>query len=126
MPYGGGYPALIEGRVDPSLKTAAQATGVQTDSFVSGPETAAFWAGLNGCTGSTVTNLPDKAADGTTVTKTDYTGCASGAGTSLYTILNGGHTWPGANVTIDIGMGLDTKDISATTEMVTFFKKFGL
>jgi polyhydroxybutyrate depolymerase len=128
MPYGGGFPSLVMGKVTTTITKPAgyQITG-QDDSFVSAPETAAYWAGVNGCKSSTSTNMPDKSSDGTSVTKMDYADCTSGGGTTLYTVVNGGHTWPGSTVRAGISsVGLTTLDISANEEMIAFFKKFGL
>ena len=128
MPYGGGFPNTVVGQTTTTVTIPAgyQVSG-QDDSFVSAAETAAYWAGVNGCSSSTSTNIPDKSNDGTTVTKMDYAGCAPGGGSALYTIVNGGHTWPGSTVKTGISsMGLTTLDISANEEMVAFFKKFGL
>jgi polyhydroxybutyrate depolymerase len=127
MPYGGGWPALIEGQVSGMTLPPGYEIEGQDDSFVSAPETVAFWAGVNGCNSSTTADMPNKSNDGTNVTKMDYSGCASGGGADLFTIINGGHTWPGSTVKVGISsMGLNTLDISASEEMVTFFKKFGL
>ena len=144
MPYGGGYPVVYSGKtttgttsgttsgtsakfvsVANTANTAITASATQTDEFASAPGSAADFATMNGCTGSTSTNLPDKAVDGTTVTKLLYKGCTSGGGTAFYSIVNGGHTWPGGKGA-DVSMGLATMDISANEEMVAFFKLFGL
>lgn len=131
MPYGGGYP-VVSGASTVSTTTAkfispgrTTTTTTVTDEFASAPGSAAGFATLNGCTGSTSTNLADKAVDGTTVTKLLYKGCTSGGGTAFYSIVNGGHTWPGGKGA-DVSMGLATMDISANEEMVAFFKLFGL
>jgi polyhydroxybutyrate depolymerase len=136
MPYGGGYPVVYStnktATTSAKFISTAQATATtqttsttQTDEFASAPATAASFASMNGCKSSTATNLADKVADGTTVSETVYKSCTTGGGTDLYTILNGGHTWPGAKGG-DPSMGLNTQDISANEEMVTFFKQFGL
>lgn len=132
MPYGGGYPVVYAGQststTSAKFVSVAKPTSVstkQTDEFASAPGTAAFFATMNGCATSTSTNLADKAADGTTVTKILYKSCASGGGAALYTIVNGGHTWPGST-RADASMGLSTLDISANEEMVAFFMQFGL
>jgi len=128
MPYGGGYPVVYTSK-SASVATASQnakytSTAV-TDEFASAPATTAFWAALNGCKSSTSADLPNKANDGTSVTKMGYTSCSTGGGTNLYTIINGGHTWPGTTRG-DPLMGLTSADISANEEMVAFFKLFGL
>jgi polyhydroxybutyrate depolymerase len=49
-----------------------------------------------------------------------YTGCDQGADVILYTIEDGGHTWPGG-VPIPL-VGKTSKDIDATEEMWRFFQ----
>ncbi len=50
---------------------------------------------------------------------TDYPHCSDGTSVLLYTIVGGGHTWPGA-LTIP-KLGPVTHEISATDLMLTFF-----
>ncbi|GAA4965969.1 alpha/beta hydrolase family esterase [Actinoplanes utahensis] len=57
-----------------------------------------------------------------TVTKTSYLGCSGGAAVTLYTVADGGHTWPGT--TIDNGNGTVTHDISANQVMWRFFQQY--
>ena len=117
IPYEGGYPklaAMIE-----------KAKGPLTDQMVSAADTANFWAGLNGCGGSTSTNLPDKVSDGTTVTETSFGSCGRGS-VVLFSINDGGHAWPGTGKSGRKLTGKNTNDISANEEMVAFFKQYGL
>ncbi|MEO8395312.1 MAG: PHB depolymerase family esterase, partial [Chloroflexota bacterium] len=57
--------------------------------------TLRFWAKINGCTGEPeVTDLEDRdPRDGTHIRETLYSSCD--APTVMYTIVGGGHTWPG-------------------------------
>lgn len=53
------------------------------------------WAGVDGCnTTPVLTNLPDKAHDGTTAIKEVYTGKKMNV--VGYTLINAGHCWPGS------------------------------
>jgi polyhydroxybutyrate depolymerase len=126
MPYTGGYPFVNSGAKFVAAPAKVPTTAPQTDAFTSAPDTAAFFASKNGCKSSTTVNMPDTVNDGTTVTKQDYAGCAAGGGMTFFAIINGGHTWPGTTRTGDPAFGLNTRDIIASTEMVNFFKKFGL
>jgi polyhydroxybutyrate depolymerase len=56
---------------------------------------------------------------GTQVVRQQWTGCAAGAAVVLYTVLGGGHTWPGANPAN--GIGLTTQQVSATAQILSFF-----
>ena len=53
-----------------------------------------------------------------------YTGCDAGTEVILYTIIGGGHTWPGGRPIP--GMGETNRDINATEEMWRFFQQFRL
>lgn len=84
------------------------------------PDTAAWWAGRNACQPEPmITALPDLTADGTTVERWEYQGCAKP--TVFYAIDQGGHTWPGMPVSFGAGLGNNSQDISATRIMVDFF-----
>ncbi len=87
------------------------------------PPTIAFWAGINGCSDSVVVNLPDiDPDDQSTVTLTTYSPCDDDVEILLYTINNGGHTWPGAPINI----GVTNYDIHASAEVWKFFSKYTL
>jgi polyhydroxybutyrate depolymerase len=62
-------------------------------------ETAARWAETNGCQPDpTEVELPEEdPEDGTLVQLTAYSGCDRGSEVVVYTIVGGGHTWPGGN-----------------------------
>ena len=117
MPYQGGRPKLD--------KQIQRALGPATDEMVSSPDTAGFWARLNGCAGTTSTEVSDASNDGTTVTRISYTGC-SGPGVILYRINGGGHTWPGSASPDRRITGPTSHDIDATATMVRFFAGYGL
>ncbi|MFC1408437.1 RICIN domain-containing protein [Streptacidiphilus sp. N1-12] len=73
------------------------------------------WAGLDGCTtGPATTQVSAHVSD------TVYSGCRDGAEVRLYTISNGGHTWPDSPQ--DNGNGTVTHEISADTLMWQFFQ----
>jgi polyhydroxybutyrate depolymerase len=73
------------------------------------------WADINGCHPRPRTTTVTE-----TVSKTTYRGCRRGADVVLYTIADGGHTWPGTPV--DNGNGVVTHDISANNLMWSFFQ----
>lgn len=88
------------------------------------PVTIDFWTGNNVCADSVVVDLPDiDTTDQSTVTLTTYPQCDDDVEVLLYTINNGGHTWPGAS--IDIG-GNTNQDIHASAEIWKFFLKYTL
>ncbi|AEV84773.1 polyhydroxybutyrate depolymerase [Actinoplanes sp. SE50] len=77
------------------------------------------WAQLDGCRGAART-----VAVSTHVTRTSYRKCRSGSEVTLYTVADGGHTWPGTP--IDNGNGMVTQEINANTLMWQFFRRHRL
>ncbi len=57
----------------------------------------------------------------TDVTRTAYTGCANGAAVELYTIREGGHTWPGGGAMAEWFVGRTTTSLDASSVMWEFF-----
>lgn len=90
-------------------------------------QTRAFWMAVDGCGGSgRVANLPDSTNDGTTVTVVDYAQCSAGTRLSFFEIAGGGHNWPGSGTRSSRIAGQVSQDVSATSEMVAFFSRYGL
>lgn len=80
------------------------------------PAAVASWARRDHCqTKPTTTHV------GSEVTETNYPGCTAGTQVILYSILGGGHTWPGSPFTVP-SLGLLTHQISATDLMLAFFR----
>jgi polyhydroxybutyrate depolymerase len=55
------------------------------------------------------------------VVRQQWDGCAKGTSVTLYTVVGGGHSWPGADPSKAIG--LTTQQISATTLALAFFHR---
>lgn len=122
---------LIHGTSDPIVPYdgIAAYTPNTPPNLTSAPDTAEFWATRNACTLSPVEMLalPDVANDTTTVSRRTYQGCASRSPVVLYTVTNGGHTWPGTPFeTYTVGLGPTTQDIDATTLAWSFLSPFSL
>jgi polyhydroxybutyrate depolymerase len=90
---------------------------------LSATESFHFWSTKNGCQRERVVNLPDTTDDGTTVEKHVFATC--GEQTIQYEIVGGGHTWAGPPPSRPQD-GLDSQDIDATTEILTFFRSHGM
>jgi polyhydroxybutyrate depolymerase len=69
-----------------------------------------------------VEELPDRARDGTKVTKKTYGGGKGGAEVVLVEIEGGGHTWPGREPLLRY-LGESTQNVSANDLMWEFFRK---
>ncbi len=94
--------------------------------FFSVEHTIRQWVKADGCSDEpTITELPDKAHDGTTVTLKSFGRGKADAEVILYVIEGGGHTWPGRTPRIDL-LGKSTKNISANNLMWEFFDKHPL
>ncbi len=110
VPYGPGIPSLI---LDLAFVGSLPAQ-----------DAAKYWANINQCTGAAVrTDLPVIVADGTRVYTDSYDSCPPNRGVVLYTIENGGHTWPGALDFVPVA-GITTQNIRANREMWQFFQRF--
>lgn len=110
--------AFVNGREDPVGPYDGDLT------LMSSPESAAFWAGANGCAPVPLREaLPDLVDDGTTVVVDRYRGCTHGEAVRLYTVEGGGHTWPGA-VDFTPSLGATTQDFDATTTFMSFLVPF--
>jgi len=77
----------------------------------------ANWAGRNGCAANPTESMV--AAD---VSRREYAHCASDASVVLYTILGGGHTWPGGGPFPEWFVGTTTHNIDASELMWEFFR----
>lgn len=77
------------------------------------PDSVAAWAERDGCT------EPSEEPVSEHVTETVYSRCADGSAVELYTVTDGGHTWPGS---IDVPrLGPVTDEIDATDLILDFF-----
>ena len=109
VPYEGGVvrSAGAGGREAPAVEAAAQS-----------------WADHNGCRPE-----PDIERFGNDVIRQDWPGCQAGTEVILYTIEEGGHTWPGSFDLQSLGMGAlgsTTRSIDATEEILDFFDEHPL
>jgi len=92
--------------------------------MMSAPETAYFWAAANGCAPQPLsTFLLDGIVDGTRVHLDRWGACSQGEAVELYSVLEGGHTWPGA-MDHSPGLGRTTQDVAATPALWSFFRRF--
>ncbi len=91
---------------------------ISTDAYMQ------FWANANGCQATPViTDFPDAVDDDTTIQIHDYPSCDNQSVVRLYSIIGGGHTWPGARESLILGgvVGRTTKEIVACDVIWDFF-----
>jgi polyhydroxybutyrate depolymerase len=95
-------------------------TGVE---FFSVDHTVSTWVEANGASSRPeVTQLPLKYVDGTRVTRTRHGAGHGSAEVVLYTVYEGGHTWPGRESPLKF-LGKTTLNISANDLMWKFFQR---
>lgn len=88
------------------------------------PNVLKFWQENNGCDQSpNIEQVPNiNTSDNTTSEKWTYTNCKDGSQLIHFKINGGGHTWPGALISI----GATSQDFNASVEIWKFFKQFSL
>jgi polyhydroxybutyrate depolymerase len=112
VPYEGGRMG------SPLLQWAAGITHAPP-AFVGVEDWVAFWAEGNGCD-----SVPGPVAQQGDAHGVRYTGCDDDAEVVLYSIEQGGHTWPGGFPLPAVGK--TSRDIDATREMWRFFQSHTL
>lgn len=118
LSYNGGYGSQAAALPSPDGKGTLGDTGIADPQDAAPvPERVAAWAARNGCTGQQATS--DPTGD---VVLSDWPGCEAGD-TRLYTVNDGGHSWPGSAFDATIGniVGHTTTTIDATAIMWQFF-----
>jgi len=94
---------------------------VSPDQFADIATWVANWAQRNRC----VPN-PVESVVATDVTRLEYTDCANDAAVLLYTVIGGGHTWPGGTPLPEWFAGSTSNSIDATSQMWAFFREHPL
>ena len=79
------------------------------------------WAARNGCGDEQV-----ETTIATDVHRVEYRDCPDGAPVVLYTLLGGGHSWPGGKPMPEWRVGTTNATIDATDAMWTFFRQHRL
>lgn len=114
----------IQGTKDPVVPfTGGQMKGAGGNIY-SHEDVLKKWAEIDKCDSKpVVTNLPALVNDGTSVQKVEYWG-ANGIKVVGFTIIDGGHTWPGGTQYLPKFMiGPLSKNLNACDEIWKFFKE---
>jgi polyhydroxybutyrate depolymerase len=74
------------------------------------------WARLDHCR-----SVPIAERLGSQVHRQQWTDCVHGTSVELYSIIGGGHSWPGADPSQAVG--LTTQQVSATKQILMFFDR---
>lgn len=107
VPYGGGPLGDPLNPVKPEFAAARDWVG--------------RWARRNRCAAT-----PVESTVASDVARLEYADCAEGAAVVLYTVLGGGHTWPGGKPMPAWRVGPTSDGIDATREMWAFFREHRL
>jgi len=120
-------PAMyIQGTKDPLVPfTGGQMKKGAGGSIYGHEEVLKKWAAIDNCDSKTiVTNLPVKVNDGTSVIKEEYINPTNNLKVIGFTIVDGGHTWPGGSQYLPkFIIGPVTKNLDACEEIWKFFKQ---
>ena len=111
---------LINGTLDPEVPYSGKPYFHSVDSTVN------FWRAKNSCTTlAQVDTINADAGDNCTVIRYTYTSAANSSKVVLLKVVGGGHAWPGSPPEVPPA-GVTTRDIDANTEIVRFFRDYGL
>ena len=111
----------FHGTADPMAPYNGGMSWVVPSALPAMPTWVANWAKRNRCDFKPIDS--PVAAD---VTRREYTHCADGAPVVLYTILGGGHTWPGGQQMPEWFAGPTSRSIDASRVMWDFFRSHPL
>jgi len=111
----------FHGTADPAVPYTGGTSWVAPWPFPNVPAWTANWAERNRCA-----SHPIDSAVAPDVTRRAYTSCADGAAVVLYTVLEGGHTWPGGGPLPEWFVGTTSNSIDATSLMWAFFREHPL
>src|SRR5262249_56215625 len=119
----------IHGTADPLVPyTGGEVHGGAGGKILSVADTIKRWVAIDGCDAKPATSeVPDRAPrDGMRTHRDVYAHCKHGTDLVLYTVENGGHTWPGGGYMNPKYVGPTTKDFDASEAIWEFFAAHSL
>ena len=124
-PCTGPVPVIaFHGTADPIVAYRSGGTGAALPGVrvVGVEQNMAHWARLDGCNAG-----PHLQSVATMVARRIWTGCTGGSSVVLYSVLDGGHTWPGSPIILaPTVFGTTTHQVDATGLMLAFFSRHRL
>lgn len=117
---------ILQGAGDPLVPLEGGTIKFHRGETVATKTTLQLWAEHDGCTLEVSEDLPDSdPKDGTRVRRTTHSGGNAGTEVILYTILGGGHTWPGGPQYLpEFRVGRVCRDIDANQVIWGFFVRY--
>ena len=91
---------------------------------LSAKQTISMWANNAKCKGpsQSSTLAPIATNDGTSITRTSYVSCVNGTSVVLYTVIGGGHAWPGGRQYLPkLIIGRASRQLDASQTIDEFF-----
>jgi polyhydroxybutyrate depolymerase len=116
---------FMHGTADPLVKIDGGVISRRNGRSVPLAQAVGFWRRVNHASELPFeTELPDRQADGTHVRRDVYRGSAADIEVVVYTILGGGHTWPGAIQYLPGSLvGRTSANLDATEAIWAFFER---
>ena len=111
----------FHGTADPLVPYDGGPSSIAADPFPSAPGFAAAWARRNGCAMEPTTH--EVATD---VVRVGYSDCADNGDVVFYSLVGGGHTWPGGTTALGWLVGRTTTSVDASAVMWDFFTRHHL
>jgi len=111
----------FHGTADPDALYYGGVTWLAPGLLPNVPRFVEKWARRNRCS-----PVPTESVVAADVTRREYTSCADNATVALFTIRDGGHTWPGGDPLPESFVGRTTGTINASDLMWTFFSEHPL
>ncbi len=92
--------------------------------ILSATDSAKAWAKLDGCSASPAQDtLPAKSSEGLATSREIYSGCQQNSAVALYSVVGGGHTWPGGKQYLpQFIIGKTSRDLDANEAIWQFFQ----
>jgi polyhydroxybutyrate depolymerase len=92
-------------------------------SLLAAQASAHWWAQTDGCVDTPARDsLPPKTKDGLETLRDTYYGCREGTVVALYSVVGGGHTWPGGQGLPRMIFGKTSRDLNANEVIWQFFE----
>jgi polyhydroxybutyrate depolymerase len=118
---------VIQGASDPLVPFTGGALGKNGDrgNVLSHATTIHKWTQIDKCTGEPAKgNIADGSGDGTSIDVRIFSHCDAGTEVRDYTVLNGGHTWPGGWPYLpEMLIGKTSKNMDASEAIWDFFSR---
>lgn len=118
---------IMQGTKDPLVPYQGGALGKNGSrgQILSHQDAVQKWVALNHCAAQPArAQIPDQKGDGTSVDVAIYRPCADGTEVRDYTIVEGGHTWPGGLQYLpQMVIGKTTKNMDASEVIWEFFAR---